>query len=248
MPEHLSKAKTVTDRDRRLLHWIGTNGVASFKQLHTVFWPTANERTCRERLVQLEKAGWIERHYVHTSRKRGEQVYTLTRRCATEHFEAATRKRLMIGLPATSELKQQLTAQDTRIVLDRMLAAQGKQVVNWLNERELRSEAAYLKRKTGSRAWGGLAGVADARVFIGSTGTLRSASGVPVEKTLTSQGDNRATFVNTVSTDMAILSSTPNQKSWGNTIERLEWLHCPEVGFYLKRSYPGWYCLHLYLK
>lgn len=179
MPKNPPKAKTVTERDLRLMRWIGTNGIASFKQLHNVFWTTAKERTCQERLIQLEKAGWIERHYVHTSRKRGEQVYTLTRQGANQHFEAATRRRLMVGLPARAELKQQLTAQDTRIALERTLAAKGKRVVDWMNERELRSEAAYSKRKAGSRTWGSLAEVADARIFIsGITGSAVTNEGL----------------------------------------------------------------------
>ncbi len=173
MPGNAESFKIVTARDRLLMKWIGTNGVASFKQLHTVFWPGARERACQERLVQLEKAGLLERHYVYTSRKRGEQVYTLTRQAAIQHFEAVTRKRLMIGLPAKAELKQQLTAQDTRITLERLLAPQGKHVVDWLNERELRRVAANLKRKADSRVqpWAreGLTEVADARVFISLT-------------------------------------------------------------------------------
>lgn len=147
------------------MRWIGTNGIASFKQLYIVFWPQAKERTCQERLLQLEKAGWIERHYVDTDRKRGEQVYTLTSKGAKEHFEEATRRRMMIGLPAPGELKQQLMAQDTRIVLERSLAEQGGRLVGWQNERELRSEAALARRKPLSRAWGGLPDLNDARAF-----------------------------------------------------------------------------------
>lgn len=149
------------------MRWIGTNGIASFKQIQTVFWPDATERTCQERLVLLEKSSFIERHYVQTSRKRGELVFTLTNQAAIEHFEAALRKRLMIGLPTHAKVKQQLIAQETWIALEKMLAPYGKRIANWQNEKELRSEAAFLKRKTGSRAFGGLADVADARVFIG---------------------------------------------------------------------------------
>lgn len=166
MPKRVARAKKATERDFELMKWIGTNGVASFKQLLTVFWPEAKERTCQERLLQLEKAGWIERHYVDTSRKRGEQVYSLTKRGAQEHFESAERRLLMIGLPARSELKQQLTAQDTRIVLEQKLALQGRQLISWVNERQLRSEAALLKRTPGSKAWGGLADVPDGRIFV----------------------------------------------------------------------------------
>ncbi len=154
------------------MRWIGTNGIASFKQIQTVFWPGATARTCRERLALLEKSGLIERHYVQTSRKRGEQVYTLTDHGATEYFEAAMRKRLMVGLPTHTKVKQQLIAQETWIALEKMLAPYGKRIVNWQNEKELRSEAAFLKRKPGSRTFGGLADVADARVFIGMGSTV----------------------------------------------------------------------------
>jgi len=157
----------VTERDRLLMQWIGTNGLASLKQLQIVFWPEATERTCRERLFLLEKSGLIERHYVQTSRKWGEQVFTLTEQAAVKYFDSTMRKRLMIGLPTHAKVKQQLTAQETRIVLERLLRPFGKRIVCWQNERELHSEAAMLKRNPGSRAFGGLADVADARAFIG---------------------------------------------------------------------------------
>lgn len=170
MEKALSRVKIVTERDRLLMRWIGTNGVASLKQLQTVFWPEATERTCRERLVLIEKGGLIETHYVETSRKRGEQVFTLTNRAATEYFEAVIRKRLIVGLPPRAELKQQLMAQDTRIVLDQLLALYGKRITKWQNERELRREAAFIKWKPGSPAGRGKfndVAVADARILLG---------------------------------------------------------------------------------
>lgn len=179
MSKALSTIKSVTERDLQLMRWIGTNGLASFKQIWMVFWPVATERTCRERLALLEKNGLIEQHYVQTSRMRDEQIFTLTNLAATHYFDAALRKRLMVGLPSRAELKQQLMAQDARIVLEGLAASVGKRIVRWQNERELRRETAFFKREESNstrRIGLNMADIADARIFIGEAGTTVSSS------------------------------------------------------------------------
>lgn len=134
------KAKVRTQRDDDLLRWVGRGGIASIAQLHQQFWPQAKEQTCRDRLLQLEKASWLKSEYTDT-RKHGtpELVFYLTRQGANL-FTAGERERMIIGKPASHELKQQLMMQDTRIMLERRLAEDGARILDFRNERELRSQ------------------------------------------------------------------------------------------------------------
>jgi DNA-binding Lrp family transcriptional regulator len=54
-----AKAKTLTIRDMSILTDLARCRVLSLEQVKVAFWPSAKERTCRERLEQLEKAGYI---------------------------------------------------------------------------------------------------------------------------------------------------------------------------------------------
>lgn len=150
------KAKILTERDRQILQFVGQGGIARLDQLKRRHWPTAQEQTARDRLLQLEKAGWLQSHFCHQARKHNNGlVFTLTNKGAA-HFTSAERKRFTIGLPTHGELVQQLVGQDTRIALEIRLAAQGRRLVQWRSERELRSEfygdQARYNRQRG-RAW-----------------------------------------------------------------------------------------------
>lgn len=144
---------------------LGTDGVASFKVIHEKFWPGAMERTCRERLTQLEKAGWIESHFVDSRNLKDVLVFTLTGTGAREHFNLFERKFMIKGLPSAGEIYQQLMAQQARFRLQKRLKERGLELAGWLNERQLRSQA-RLQRKPGTRAWGSLGGIADAQAVI----------------------------------------------------------------------------------
>lgn len=144
---------------------LGTDGVSSFKVIHERFWPGAKERTCRERLTQLEKAGWIESLFVDTRNHQDELVFTLTGKGAREHFNQIEREFMITKLPAYNEISQQLMAQAARFRLQDRLKERGLKLAGWLNERQLRSQA-RLKRKPGTRAWGALGGIADAQAVI----------------------------------------------------------------------------------
>ena len=135
--KRVGKAKVITDRDRELLRFVGQGGVASLNQIHHRHWTTAQERTAQERLQQLVSAGYLEKAYTDT-RKSSEAIYGLTRKGAAL-FDKLEQHHLTIGLPTHNEMKQQLYAQDTRLVLERHLTERGGKLVGWHNERELRS-------------------------------------------------------------------------------------------------------------
>ena len=143
------RAKALTERDRALLHFVGQGGLATHSQLHQQFWGEAQRRTAYDRVQQLAKAGWLKRETVDV-RKPGEIVYTLTAKGA-KHFTKPERARLIIGLPAHHELKQQLIAQDVRIALEREYKAQGYELHDWQNERDLRRAQRIGRQGQGRR-------------------------------------------------------------------------------------------------
>lgn len=145
-----ARAKNLTDRDTRLMRWLGQNGIASLDQLQRVFWPETQPRTARDRLLQLEKAGYLTSHYLDL-RRPGELVLCLTARGANL-FLKEERRRFMVGLPAAYERYQQLLAGDGRIALERQWAGEGRRLVDWLHERELRSHAARHRQLSGARS------------------------------------------------------------------------------------------------
>lgn len=132
-----AQAKVVTDRDLALLRDIGQNGIATFGYIKAHYWPDQLRRTCRERLSQMEKAGWITKEYF-SLRKPGELTFSLTR-LGAEHFTRPERQRFMIGPLARYEVRQQLDALDARVALIRQYEALGFRLLDWKNERELRS-------------------------------------------------------------------------------------------------------------
>ncbi len=133
----VSRAKVVTDRDLAVLRDIGQNGIATFAYIKAHYWPDQLGRTCRERLSQMEKAGWITKEYF-SLRKPGELTFSLTR-LGAEHFTRPERLRFMIGPLARHEVRQQLDALDARVALIRQYEALGFRLLDWKNERELRS-------------------------------------------------------------------------------------------------------------
>ncbi len=54
-----AKAKSLTIRDMSILIDLSRCRVLSLDQVKTAYWPSGKERTCRERLEQLEKAGYF---------------------------------------------------------------------------------------------------------------------------------------------------------------------------------------------
>lgn len=122
-----------------ILEFIGTDGIASLVNLSQKFWPESSIPSCRRFLKHLEKGGWVEHHFIQVC-KQGQLVFTLTAKGARENFSQAARKNLMIGLPANSEIKQQMLAQKARMQLEEQLAVEGKRIIEWQNERQLRRE------------------------------------------------------------------------------------------------------------
>lgn len=164
MPTNPPKAKVATERDMELMRRIGQSGLDSFENIKANFWADAKERTARERLLQLEKAGWIEAKYVD-ARKPGELIFTLTTR-GEKLFTRPERDRFMTARP--QEYNQQLLAQDSRTRLERQLAEQGARLLDWKNEHELKSAASKNYRRSAASGASSEQGaeVADAQAII----------------------------------------------------------------------------------
>lgn len=60
----ITKAKQLTERDRAILTDLARCRVLSFEQIKNAYWPAARERTCDDRLKQLQKAGYIAEYTV----------------------------------------------------------------------------------------------------------------------------------------------------------------------------------------
>jgi hypothetical protein len=138
------EARQFSERDREVVRFIGWGGVASLAQLHAKFWLVRQLSTCRSRLLQLEKVGWLESRYSDVLKPTCPQlIFSITPKAAA-NFSADEHSRMLVGLPASHELKQQLIAQTARLRLEQDLAEQGQRVVEWLNEHDLRREYATI--------------------------------------------------------------------------------------------------------
>jgi DNA-binding PadR family transcriptional regulator len=146
MPKNPPKARVVTERDLKIMRLLGTDGISNLKTIHEKFWPGAKAQTCRDRLLQLEKSGWLKSHFVDTRGKKNELVFTLTPQGAKQHFSQIERKFMITKLPAYNEVHQQLMAQQARFILENRLRERGLELAGWLNERQLRSQARLQKR------------------------------------------------------------------------------------------------------
>ncbi len=139
---HQATAKQLTARDIEILLWIGRAGVASLDQVARHFWAGRSEMTAMERMRRLVKAGYLEMHSCNM-RTPGERVFALSEQ-GYMHFGSAQRERLQVGLPALPEMRQQLMAQDAYLALQARIIGEGRKLVDWWTERELR---ARLKRR-----------------------------------------------------------------------------------------------------
>jgi hypothetical protein len=168
----------ITERDRKLLSFLGTGGLASLSQLQRLFWPqSTNERSCRARLSELEKAGYLQSWFVDLAHRRGVLVFNLTRTGALAFFSQEERRYFYTGLPTRAELHQQFLGQEARLSLELTLPDQNKQLLGWKNEHQLRGEG---WKKLGGVFRSGRAGrlpdIADAQALIldQSSGELQS--------------------------------------------------------------------------
>lgn len=55
----ITKAGMLTERDTAILTDLSRLRLASFEQIKREYWPHAKDRTCEERLLRLEKAGYL---------------------------------------------------------------------------------------------------------------------------------------------------------------------------------------------
>ncbi|HEX2916853.1 MAG TPA: hypothetical protein VH186_39205, partial [Chloroflexia bacterium] len=168
-------AVKLTGRDLDILQMAGMDGLATLACLNEKFWPGQSGKKCRERLGQLVRAGWLERHYLDTVFSRGEPVFTLTHLGARELKKATGHQALFVGLPARGEIHQQLLAQRARLRLEKELGARGLVLVEWTGERALRSEA-YRGRLSGrvDKKQAGGAGLNNTRTAPGEWGDAKA--------------------------------------------------------------------------
>jgi hypothetical protein len=147
-------ASQLTERDIAVVRWVGLFGVASLGALAQRFWPAGQLETAMDRLRQLVKAGFLERH-VCDVRSSGERVFTLTAE-GRALLEPSMREHASVGLPAVAELRQQLVSQDAYLRLEALAHRQGGEMVEWQPERQLRAEIlrrrSKLKRQAASAA------------------------------------------------------------------------------------------------
>lgn len=161
-----------TGRDRAILEFIGSGGLASLSQLKRKFWPQSiNEATCRQRLYRLERALYLKANFNSIpGLKHGEVTFNLTERGALAFFTERERLYFYTALPGKRDCEQQLIAQATRLYLEEHLPQPGKQLTGWKNERELRGQAVQkMQQKLGGRGlvkFGKLGGIADGEALI----------------------------------------------------------------------------------
>ncbi len=76
-----SRAKKLTARDKTILKDLAKCRVLSFDQIKNAYWPKAKERTCHDRLSQLEKAGYVKEHVVNAEKPGASlKVYSLDKK------------------------------------------------------------------------------------------------------------------------------------------------------------------------
>lgn len=131
-------AKQLTPRDIDILLWIGRAGIGSLDQVAKRFWAGRSRQTAAGRMRWLVKAGYLEMHSCNV-RTQGELVFCITEQ-GYRKFGSSQRERLQVGLPTPAEIKQQLMAQDTFLVLETQIRRAGGRLVEWQSERELRAE------------------------------------------------------------------------------------------------------------
>jgi DNA-binding PadR family transcriptional regulator len=149
----MSKAKTnpnktniiLMDRDLEVLKFIGKGGLASVSQIHSKFWPETLTQTCYARLMKLQKAGLLKSELSTILDQKGEMVFSL-QPAGSKLFSRAIQDRFFTNV-THSEEKQQLLAQDALIKLEKEWAEQGKVIVNWKHERELKGELTRQQKK-----------------------------------------------------------------------------------------------------
>ena len=145
----MKRARIATERDKEIMWLAGTNGIIAMGQVKEQFFNLAAYKTGRERLSQLEKAGWLE-SFRSDARERGELLFKLTDK-GEKLFSRAERDRFMTA--RAQEYKQQLAAIDARFKLAKQLQERGAKLVDWKNEHELKSEYGRLKYVVNVPRW-----------------------------------------------------------------------------------------------
>jgi len=139
-------ALVITDRDLEVLKFIGKGGLASVSQIQSKYWTGAKEQTCRERLEKLQKAGLLNSQLITTRNPKGELIFTL-QPAAYKLFSRAIQDRFFNNV-TNSEMMQQLLAQEALLKLEKEWAEQGKVLMDWKHEREIKGALKKQQRGT----------------------------------------------------------------------------------------------------
>ena len=171
-PRLKPRALHLTERDKAILEFIGSGGLASPTQLKRKFWPLSKtEATCRQRLYLLERALYLKANFSPLpGRSRGEVIFNLTKQGALVFLGERERHYFYTKLPGKRDCEQQLISQATRLYLEEKLPEVGKRLIGWKNERQLRGEAIQkMQQKLGQRGlvrFGKLGGIPDGEAVI----------------------------------------------------------------------------------
>ena len=141
-----STALVIMERDLEVLKFIGNGGIASESQIHAKYWSGAKEQTCRERLEKLKKAGLLKSEITNVRDLKGERIFSLQPE-AYKLFSRAIQDRFFNKI-TNSEKKQQLLAQEALLKLEQEWAEQGKVLMDWKHEREIKGALKKQQRGT----------------------------------------------------------------------------------------------------
>jgi hypothetical protein len=121
-------------RDLQFFEMIGKRGCVTLETIHRNFWQGAKLDTCKARVEQLKRAGYLQSEIVDV-RGRQEIIYYLDRK-ARSQFDEQIRKTFYKRRPPMNEIRHALNMGD---ILDTF----SSKVVNFTNEHQLKSQNSY---------------------------------------------------------------------------------------------------------
>jgi hypothetical protein len=128
----------ITQRDRNLFNLLIQHETATEDQLFRKFWVNSvTKQTCRDRLNKLRAAGYLEVYfdYQPNPQRKPSRRYQV-KGTVQQVIDSEHSSRLHRGLITEEEIIQAIDGVEARLVLEK----QGHKVVEWINERELKSK------------------------------------------------------------------------------------------------------------
>lgn len=134
MTEQLA-SRPLTQRTYAILRWIGQGGLATRNQLARRFWPGGQYQTVHKHLYRLRQAGYLLIRPWHVP-DRHTVLYALT--CRSSQALQIRLPAIQIGWPSNGEYTHLILGQETRLLLEQQVAAQGGEILEWRSDRLLR--------------------------------------------------------------------------------------------------------------